>query len=104
MTVSFHLAYVCFLNFLPLTLDFQYKEIGKSLCLGTSKANVESSSAPSNPGGTSLQCRLGRQAVKGRASGFDVLSDAVSATGVVSQPVLQHPGKGLTNLHVANLL
>lgn len=90
-----------------MTLNFQYIEIGKSLCLGTSKANVESSSAPGNPGGakgTSLQCRLGRQAIKGRASGFDVLSDAVSATGVVSQPVLQHLGKGLTNLHVANLL
>lgn len=98
---------MCFLNFLPLTLDFQYNEIGKSLCLGTSKANVESSSAPRNPGGakgSSLQCRLGRQAVKGRASGLDVLSDAVSATGVVSQPVFQYLGKGLTNLHVAILL
>jgi hypothetical protein len=41
VTVSFLLAEVCFLTFLPMTLLFQYEEIHKSLCLGSSKANVE---------------------------------------------------------------
>lgn len=67
--------------------------------------------APRNPGGakpqawgTSLQCRLGSQAVKGRTSGLDILSDAASVTCVISQLVLPHLGEGMANIHIAKLL